>query len=99
MKKIFIIAPILIITAVIVLILFFLNKKDTANIIDGNCVQEGKESYGEAPVVRQCCPGLKIISAIDNEGNRIYDVAYCTKCGDDACKKPENKYNCPEDCK
>lgn len=62
------------------------------------CIKEGKESYGEAPVVYPCCSGLNEILAIDAKGVMTYDVGYCTKCGDSKCKKPENKYNCPADC-
>lgn len=104
MKKIILITLILII--LVLAGIFVINKwgykiiTGTIKIYQQNqtCISEGKEIYGEAPVVHQCCPGLKMIGAIDDKGNRIYDVAYCTKCGDSICKKPENKYNCPDDC-
>jgi|GEM_PF-3997194 len=63
-----------------------------------SCVGEGGTTYGEAPVVVPCCEGLTTISAITDSGDRIYDTAYCTKCGDGDCKSPENMYNCPADC-
>lgn len=99
MKKTIMLASILTIVAATFFGLFFLNEKGTVNSSNVNCVKEGKKSYGEAPVVYQCCSGLKMVSAIDDSGEMTYDVAYCTKCGDDKCKKPENKYNCPDDCK
>ncbi len=74
------------------------NNNGMTNVVS-NCVKEGEKSYGEAPVVYQCCPGLKMIGAIDGNGITTYDVAYCTKCGDNNCKEPENQYNCPADCK
>lgn len=62
------------------------------------CIKDGEKGYGEAPVVYQCCSGLKSVSAIDDQGVRTYDVFYCTNCGNGKCQKPENRYNCPEDC-
>jgi len=67
-------------------------------ILNENCAGEGKAIYSETSKIRSCCPELKTISKIDEEGNRFYDVAFCTKCGDGDCKNPENKYNCVEDC-
>ena len=63
------------------------------------CVNEGGMSSGEAPEIIPCCEGLTVISAINDDGQRTYDMAYCTRCGDGDCKSPENKYNCPKDCK
>lgn len=62
------------------------------------CIKEGAKNYGEAPVVYQCCPGLRDIAAIDDQGVQTFDVSYCTNCGNGKCQKPENKYNCPADC-
>ena len=73
---------------------------ESANHISNeDCVGEGKASYSETSEERSCCPGLKTISKIDADGNRFYDVALCTKCGDGICKDPENKFNCSKDCK
>jgi len=101
-KPLRVIIPVLILFIFASLYFFWLqkdgnNSEGTSNT--SRCVQEGGESYGEAPVVLQCCPGLMSIGAIDDNGERTYDVAYCTKCGNGTCKDPENQYNCPTDCK
>jgi hypothetical protein len=65
------------------------------------CTAEG-ESMGYTPGddnnIPQCCPGLKTIQVIDDNGIVLTDKAYCTKCGDNVCKQPENKHNCNLDC-
>lgn len=73
-------------------------NRNTA-VMNAACVKEGEKNFGEAPVVYQCCPGLRDIAATDDRGIRTYDVSYCTNCGNGKCKKPENQYNCPEDCR
>ena len=52
------------------------------------CVGEGERREEQRS---QCCFGLSLIGS--NE-----DGFYCTKCGDDICKGPEGKDNCPLDC-
>lgn len=70
------------------------------SIESSSCVKEGEKIFGEAPEKQECCAGLKVISPLDENGDRLfYDIAYCAKCGDGKCKNPENKYNCAEDCK
>jgi len=60
------------------------------------CVQEGwSADYGST-----CCSGLKWIGGGCAPGTACCgSCGYCTNCGDKLCKSPENKYNCPEDCK
>ena len=64
------------------------------------CTPEGEKMYfGKPP----CCPGLVPIPVMELINNTCVGVndgsSYCTKCGDGICKKPENKCNCPSDCK
>lgn len=53
----------------------------------------------------KCCGGLETIDTIKPDAMGKcpvypnYGSSYCTKCGDSICKAPENKCNCPQDCK
>lgn len=68
-------------------------KKYNLNRKKIECVKEGEEYNLNPPIPSNdmCCEGLVRIES----GT---DAAYCTKCGDGICKKPEAKYNCPKDC-
>jgi hypothetical protein len=68
-----------------------------------DCAKEGEKNYFGKP---SCCEGLTQISNFAiAESYPIQCIApadgsgFCTKCGDGICKSPENKCNCPEDCK
>jgi len=64
------------------------------------CTPEGEKMYFGKP---SCCPGLVPIPVMELINNTCVGAgdgsSYCTKCGDGICKKPENKCNCPSDCK
>lgn len=57
-----------------------------------DCAKEGDVISTSFPTDIQCCEGLKKIDV------GVFDINYCTKCGDEICKDPENKLGCPEDC-
>ncbi|MFH1456032.1 MAG: alkaline phosphatase family protein [archaeon] len=76
---------------------------------DLQCIPEGSAylDYKGAP---ECCPGLESISlekdyihgrpaCVTPVGDVTDNSGYCTDCGNGSCDKPENKCNCPEDCK
>lgn len=71
-----------------------------------SCVAEGR-AYIDYPSSPKCCSGLKLInlnsdetgSCVNATGGTGDNSGYCTKCGDGQCKRPENKCNCPVDCK
>ena len=63
---------------------------------NGQCYSESEATHYMNK--DNCCPGLKWISACDENGLCMMSVGFCTKCGDGICKPPENKHNCPEDC-
>jgi len=51
----------------------------------------------------QCCPGLVWLRGVmDNGMGCVTDgcnpSGYCSECGDGACRAPEDRCNCPEDC-
>jgi len=64
------------------------------------CASEGEKIYFGKP---SCCSGLVPIPVMELINNTCVGAgdgsSYCTKCGDGICKKPENKCNCPSDCK
>ena len=72
---------------------------------ENSCVGEG-QSLG--PVIpgnnNVCCAGLSAISNSRPNANGVCEVVpggrgYCTYCGNGNCESPENKCNCPQDCK
>ena len=62
--------------------------------------------YDNAPA---CCGGLSLINlskfnagdggCLEATGGTGDDSGYCTACGNGKCDEPENKCNCPADCK
>ncbi|RLJ04911.1 MAG: hypothetical protein DRP08_00610, partial [Candidatus Aenigmatarchaeota archaeon] len=67
------------------------------------CIKDGET--GNPLNNDKCCKGLtQIAICVENEKDGDCVCArtpkfYCTKCGDGVCKSPENKCNCPQDCK
>lgn len=47
---------------------------------------------------KKCCTGLKWILPCDENGTCLMSGGWCANCGDNICKAPENKTNCPADC-
>jgi hypothetical protein len=88
-----------VIVLVIVSFAFFFFRTSIFSNENTDCVPEGGKSYGESPDPKNCCAGLSSIAVMDTNGVMTYDIAYCTKCGDGKCKKPENRYNCQADCR
>lgn len=79
--------------------------------IPGGCVAEGgaRLDYPGAP---GCCSGLGRIGldrdrapeastpeCLEPTGKAGDESGYCTRCGDGACDAPENRCNCPADCR
>lgn len=76
---------------------------------DDVCISEG-ENYLDYEGAPKCCDGLTKISfardyihgnpvCVEPHGDDLDNSGYCTYCGDGDCNSPENKCNCPEDCK
>jgi len=76
---------------------------------DLECIPEGG-TYLEYDGAPECCPGLENISlerdyihgrpaCVTPVGDATDYSGYCTDCGNGLCEEPENKCNCPEDCK
>jgi len=71
---------------------------------DCPCTGEGERISG---IGQECCSGLKQIDdcrETDRGECLCVEVlggatGYCTNCGDNICKSPENRCNCSEDCK
>ncbi len=70
------------------------------------CTIEGERRHSDdlGKTFSPCCEGLVSIRDAVPGDEGICGFAqgagdYCTKCGDGICKSPENKCNCPEDCK
>lgn len=97
--RVFIIAGIVFIIAVLVLMFIGagVNKPQAKT-----CTPEGG-SYVVYPGALPCCPGLAPVSCDkpDSNGNcneGCVGTSVCTKCGDGTCGKGENRCNCPSDC-
>lgn len=71
--------------------------------VNGACIKpEGCVEEGNKRIIHQeCCPGLVSIKIYKGEACEGYAKSawYCTKCGDGICKPPEDKCNCPKDCR
>jgi hypothetical protein len=71
-----------------------------------SCIPAG-EGYLDYPGAPACCSGLQRIgldirfgsSCIAPTGGTGDNSGYCTACGNGVCNAPENKCNCPADCK
>ncbi|VVC03464.1 Type I phosphodiesterase / nucleotide pyrophosphatase [Candidatus Bilamarchaeum dharawalense] len=77
-----------------------------AQFLQTSCIPEGL-AYLDYPGAPVCCNGLSLIN-LDKQVVKHCEIAtggvgddsgYCTKCGDGICMTPENKCNCPADCK
>lgn len=64
------------------------------------CIEEGETGSGWVPT--PCCEGLDSIDCSEPAGDgmcmTMSDCFQCTICGDDRCRDPENRCNCPRDC-
>ena len=89
MKKRLVIG-IIIVAAIVVLVVWFYPSSPT------ECVKEGEKKG----VSEECCAGLKIIPIYNDNTCEAFakSLWYCTNCGDEICKSPEDKCNCPNDC-
>ena len=75
---------------------------------DGKC--SSGETYGNCPVdccategmtvsiPQHCCEGLKAVSPCYPRTPCLAYGWVCVNCGDKFCRRPENSFNCPEDC-